>query len=170
MATRSSPMSDTGIGIERGQVGKVFDMFAQLEPSSTRARNGLGIGLSIVKRLVEMHGGSISVHSEGRGHGTSFTFSLPLSTARQVHVVDAAATNGSSDRVRILVTDDNVESAVTLSMVLRKMGHEVRATHNATDALVEVPAFKPQVVFMDIGMPVMDGYEPAAYPRERERR
>jgi PAS domain S-box-containing protein len=152
-------VGDTGIGIDPRQLEKVFDMFAQLETALTRKHGGLGIGLNIVKNLVEMHGGTIMVHSEGWGRGSLFTVCLPLNVPARTDGPENHVPRDQAERLRILVVDDNVESAVTLSMVLRKMGHDVRAVHSGKDAIVEVPIFKPHMVFMDIGMPHMDGYE-----------
>jgi CheY-like chemotaxis protein/anti-sigma regulatory factor (Ser/Thr protein kinase) len=152
-------VSDNGTGIAASNLGKVFDMFAQLENASTRKQGGLGIGLSIVKQMATLHGGEISVDSPGLGKGTTFTVRIPLGPPPPHEQKQALLEMPRTHGLRVLVTDDNVEAAITLSMLVRTMGHDVRAVHNGQDSLVEVTTFKPQVIFLDIGMPGMDGYE-----------
>jgi CheY-like chemotaxis protein len=111
-----------------------------------------------VKQLVELHGGQVHARSEGPGSGSTFTVDLPLVSApAKTGAVRVAP--GRVGPLRILVTDDNEETAFSLSMLLRRMGHQVRACNNGPDAIVEAGRFHPQVIFMDIGMPGMDGYE-----------
>lgn len=150
---------DTGIGIAATEIDRVFDMFAQLEPNSTRSRSGLGIGLSIVKQLVALHGGDIRVDSEGLGHGSVFEVILPLVPAPKRGDDDDRGEGWEAHCLRILVTDDNTDAALMLALVLRKLGHVVRTVHNGHDALATLEVFRPDVVFLDIGMPDMDGYE-----------
>jgi len=152
-------VTDDGTGIHAGQLDRVFEMFAQLDNATTRKQGGLGIGLSIVKQLVGLHGGTVTVSSPGLGEGSTFSVRLPLIAAPVPEANKPVANAPPGKRLRVLVTDDNVESATTLSMVLRKLGHDVRAVHNGPDSVVEVTAFKPDLVFLDIGMPGMDGYE-----------
>lgn len=152
-------VTDSGIGIDRSALHAVFDMFAQLETASSRRHGGLGIGLSVVKQLVALHGGSITAHSEGHGTGSTFTVRLPLVDAPNVARPPTETEATTTASLRILVADDNTESAVSLSLLLRNMHHTVRAVHNGPDAIVEASRFQPQLIFLDIGMPVMDGYE-----------
>ncbi|HEX2617220.1 MAG TPA: PAS domain-containing protein, partial [Flavobacteriales bacterium] len=150
-------VSDNGIGIAPGDLHRVFDMFTQVEDVNARARGGLGIGLHIVKRLVDMHGGQIAVASTGLGQGSTFSVSLPLGGQEQA--VPPPATDGTAPRRRILIVDDNVDAAFTLSLVLKKKGHDVHATYGAREALDLAATFRPEVILMDIGMPELDGYE-----------
>jgi PAS domain S-box-containing protein len=150
-------ISDNGIGLTPEQIPKVFEMFSQVDRGSDHSRDGLGIGLHIVKRLVEMHQGSVVVASDGPNTGCTFTVHLPLST-------DAVPSHAHSDapttaRLRILLADDNVDAAMMLSMVLRKAGHEVLAFHSGIELLQAGDSFAPDVVILDIGMPGMDGHE-----------
>ncbi len=151
-------ISDSGIGLTSEQLPRVFDLFSQVDRASTRTRGGLGIGLHIVKRLVEMHGGSIAVASGGSAQGSRFTVRLPVTDAPPPHPsTDSPLATGRS--LRILLADDNEDAAYMISMVLRKAGHQVLVTHAGTDALRKGAALAPQVVILDIGMPGMDGYE-----------
>lgn len=150
---------DNGIGIAATQLDRVFDMFAQLEPNSARSRSGLGIGLSIVQQLVTLHGGTIRADSPGLGHGSTFEVVLPLIAAPTPGSGDDRNEGSEGRGLRILVTDDNTDAALMLALVLRKLGHAVRTVHNGHDALAALEGFRPDVVFLDIGMPEMDGYE-----------
>ena len=153
-------VTDTGIGIAPDALSKVFEMFAQVPIGDGRPQGGLGIGLSLVKNLVEMHGGRVSVTSDGSGHGATFKVWLPC--APGVPCVQAtqavAATTGDEAR-RILVVDDNVDAAESLAMLLRLRGQEVRMVHDGPAALQLCADDKPDVVLLDIGLPGMDGYE-----------
>ena len=149
---------DTGIGLTAEQAPKVFDMFSQVDRQHDRTRGGLGIGLHIVKRLAEMHGGSITVTSEGLQKGSCFTLRLPLSEVP----APARASNGhaaTTRPLRVLLTDDNVDAVTMLSMLLRKAGHQVVVAHSGEEALQKGADLGPQVIILDIGMPGMDGYE-----------
>ncbi len=163
-------ITDNGTGIHKSDLAKVFEMFAQVSRTTDRAQGGLGIGLNIVQRLTRMHGGSITVASEGLGRGSAFTVTLPITP-----VGEAASTKPRESTVvntvkplRILIVDDNVDGAFALSMLLKKMDHEVHAMHGGEEALGLVKDFKPDVVFLDIGMPGMDGYEVCRRMRELE--
>ncbi|HYC53962.1 MAG TPA: response regulator [Candidatus Binatia bacterium] len=151
---------DWGIGIAPEMMPQVFELFTQGERGLDRAQGGLGIGLSLVKNLVEMHGGRVSVTSDGSGHGATFKVWLPC--APGVPCVQAtqavAATTGDEAR-RILVVDDNVDAAESLAMLLRLRGQEVRMVHDGPAALQLCADDKPDVVLLDIGLPGMDGYE-----------
>jgi signal transduction histidine kinase/CheY-like chemotaxis protein/putative methionine-R-sulfoxide reductase with GAF domain len=157
-------VEDTGVGIPADMLPKVFDMFTQVGRSIDRAQGGLGIGLTLVQRLVAMHGGTIDAESEGPGRGSTFTVRLPLAAVEEARPTSAAQGNGTSRAVaslRVLVVDDNVDGAESLSVLLQLSGHETRAAHSGSDALVAAQQLGPDVVFLDIGLPGMNGYEVA---------
>lgn len=163
---------DTGIGIPADHLPRVFEMFSQVDPALERTQGGLGIGLSLVKGLVELHGGSVEARSDGPGHGSEFIVRLPLLiTPQATRPSDAAGRTdgGAAGRnCRILVADDNVDSAQSLAMMLSIMGHEVRAAHDGQAAVELVEAFRPDVILLDIGMPKLNGYDAARRIREME--
>jgi len=138
----------------------VFDMFTQLDSSLERSRDGLGIGLTLVKNLVEMHGGSITVHSAGLGTGSEFVVSLP--TIAEMASVEGngstQTTDGATGR-RILIVDDNEDGASSLSMLLKFGGHETSIAHNGHEALRLADELRPDVILLDIGLPGMSGYD-----------
>jgi signal transduction histidine kinase len=155
---------DNGIGIPPDMQARVFDIFTQVDRAVERAQGGLGIGLSIAKRLVEMHGGTIAVRSDGHRQGTEFMVSLPARIAvspLKAPSVGAAPPAGMSVH-RILVADDNVDSAATLSLMLEVMGNEVRVAHDGHEAVELAVSFRPDSILMDIGMPEMNGYDACA--------
>ncbi|HVX12191.1 MAG TPA: ATP-binding protein [Pirellulales bacterium] len=155
-------VKDNGVGIPAHMLPKVFDMFTQVDRNLARSQGGLGIGLSIVKRLVEMHEGQVAVHSEGQGLGSEFTVRLPLASPLVLDQTPDVGTGvKSTNRFRILTVDDNRDSATSLAMMLKLMGHEAQAAYDGVEALELVPQFKPDVVLLDIGMPKLDGYETA---------
>ena len=159
-------VQDTGMGIPADMLGSVFDMFTQIDRTLDSAQGGLGIGLSLVKRLVEMHGGSVEVISGGIDLGSTFTVILPtarkLATAPQILKIQtaAAAINRSAKR-RILVVDDNVDAAESLAMLLNLSGSDARTAFSGQQALDVASTFRPEVVFLDIGLPGMNGYQVA---------
>ncbi|WP_198320733.1 hybrid sensor histidine kinase/response regulator [Azohydromonas aeria] len=157
-------VSDDGIGIAPDMLPRVFDLFAQAEGARHRAQGGLGIGLSLVRRLAEMHGGSIEAQSAGAGRGSVFTLRLPLSQAdaeAPAPVPLAEVDMPGRAARRVLVVDDNVDAADSLAMMLQLIGHEARAVHDGAAALEQAPAWQPDIVLLDIGLPGMDGYEVA---------
>jgi PAS domain S-box-containing protein len=161
---------DNGVGIAADLLPRLFDLFAQGDRSLARSEGGLGIGLSMVKSLVEMHGGSVLARSDGPGLGSEFIVRLPTLPAS---LADAAADVVSWDSElaspprRVLVVDDNVDVAASFSMYLRSGGHDVRIAHNGPAALEAAKEFQPEVVLLDIGLPKMDGYEVARRLREQ---
>lgn len=160
-------VKDNGVGIPIEMQQRVFDLFTQVNHSLEKSQGGLGIGLTLVKRLVEMHEGTIEVHSLGQGHGSEFIVRLPLCEAQEHVPLDTAVTSQSrKNRHRILVVDDNVDAADSLAMLLEIMNHEVLTANNGPDALVQAERFRPDVLFLDIGMPRMNGYEVARNLRE----
>jgi CheY-like chemotaxis protein len=143
---------------------RIFDLFTQVDSSQTRTQGGLGIGLTLVKTLVEMHGGNVSVSSSGPGAGSEFTVRLPLATGptmRRVAPGDAATGDSGEARgaYRVLVVDDSESAAHLLARLLKRLGQEVRVAHSAEEALGIVTDFQPQLVISDIGMPGMSGLE-----------
>jgi PAS domain S-box-containing protein len=152
-------VKDSGIGIPADQLDRVFDMFSQVRSHQSRSEGGLGIGLALVKTLVQMHDGDIHVASAGHGRGSTFAVRLPLSTAERLQPVPQDAVLADGGPLRILVADDNFDSADSLRMLLQSVGHEVEVAENGLRALQMFGRMKPTLIFMDIGMPVMDGIE-----------
>lgn len=155
---------DTGIGISRDMLPHVFELFVQADHAATRAHGGLGIGLTLVKNLVEMHGGTVEARSGGAGKGSEFEVNLPLllqETQEANEPQDGDQPEYSTAGYKLLVVDDNQDAAISLAMLLRLRGHQVRVVHDGTSALDVAPVFNPHMIFLDIGMPGMDGYEVA---------
>jgi signal transduction histidine kinase len=156
---------DTGVGIPPEMQSRIFDLFTQVDSSQTRTQGGLGIGLTLVKTLVEMHGGNVSVSSPGPGAGSEFTVRLPLAAAATSNrAAPRSATlpeNTGQPRgaYRVLVVDDSESAAHLLARLLKRLGQEVRVAHSAEEALSIVNDFQPQLVISDIGMPGMSGLE-----------
>ncbi len=164
-------VTDNGIGIVAAELPHVFDIFTRLDTSRSRKTGGLGIGLSLVKRLVEMHGGTVAAFSEGPGRGSVFTVRLPaaLDTSVPSNDSDFNALAGVAPRkpLDILVVDDRLDTAMSFGKLLELLGHRVRLAHNGPDALVAAEDFRPQVVLLDIGLPFLNGYEVAKNLRAR---
>ena len=158
---------DTGMGIAPKMLPIVFDLFTQSDRSLSKAQGGLGIGLSLVKKLVEMHGGRVEAQSAGSGLGSEFTVWLPVLASSEGTAEAAQSTPAPAIRSgrRILVADDNVDAAATLSLLLEMMGHEVRTVHDGEGAVVMAETFVPHLILLDIGMPRMDGYEACRHIR-----
>ena len=158
-------VTDNGIGIAADRVGGLFEMFSQVESALSRSRGGLGIGLSLTRRLVEMHGGSVEARSGGLGHGSAFVVRLPLAPelSEEQPVVERSHSHVASGPVdgglRILVADDNQDAADTLAALLEVMGHSVQSVHDGEAAVRAAAQFEPQLVLLDIGMPKLNGYE-----------
>ena len=162
-------VKDAGVGIPASMLPKVFDMFTQADRTLEKAQGGLGIGLAIVKRLVEMHGGSVEARSEGHGKGSEFVIRLPiaLSPVRKRPVDSEAIPAGRTACRRILVVDDNVDAASSLSVMLDIMGHQVRTAHDGESGIEVAAAFHPDLILMDIGMPKLNGYDACRRIREQ---
>jgi PAS domain S-box-containing protein len=164
---------DTGIGIPADELPRVFDMFAQAHRSAGRGQGGLGIGLTMVRSLVEMHHGSVEAHSAGPGQGSEFIVRLPLAADHDVddHVPQLGQARPSAPfhGQRILVVDDNRDAADTLGLLLESDGAEVRVVYDGRAALAMAETFLPTSVLLDLGMPGMDGYEVARRLRQDER-
>jgi PAS domain S-box-containing protein len=161
---------DTGVGIPPGLLERVFDLFAQGERTLDRSEGGLGIGLTLARRIVALHGGSITARSEGTGRGSEFEVRLPLLLAgtHEGRASDGPrSAAGHVSRRAILVVDDNVDSANSMAMLLRMGGHEVEVAHDGPTALDRVSAHIPDVILLDIGLPGMSGYQVAKQVRAR---
>ncbi len=156
-------ISDNGIGIARDMLPHVFDMFTQVDRSQRRSQGGLGIGLTLVQRLVAMHGGRVEVSSEGAGQGSEFMIVLPLAAGEPAvpgYLADPPAPAAPSP-LRILVADDNRDAAESLAALLSLLGNEVRIAYSGDAVLEMIAAYEPAVLLLDLGMPGMDGYEVA---------
>jgi signal transduction histidine kinase/CheY-like chemotaxis protein len=154
-------VSDTGIGIAPEMLPVIFDMFAQIDRSLERPHAGLGVGLSLARRLVELHGGTLTARSAGLGQGSQFIVDLPVvpSPGWIEPAVPAAATGDAFEKRRILLADDNEDFIRTFATILRSMGHEVHLAHDGQEALREAERFRPEVAFLDIGLPKLNGYD-----------
>ncbi|WP_075794541.1 ATP-binding protein [Massilia putida] len=156
-------VTDTGIGMTPELRAQVFDLFFQGKRNIDRAEGGLGIGLALVKNIVELHGGRVEAHSDGPGKGSAFVVLLPRRTpaAGAVEDVPRVPSAPAAARCRVMLVDDNVDGADTLARLLAAHGHEVRVFHEPVAALAAVPGFLPDLAVLDIGLPVLDGYEVA---------
>ncbi|MFC0250625.1 hybrid sensor histidine kinase/response regulator [Massilia consociata] len=150
---------DNGIGMLPEELEPAFDMFVQGERTPDRSLGGLGIGLALVRSLVELHGGSVDVASAGPGQGTSFTVRLPRCAGRAAGDTVEQAAPAPAGQLKVLVVDDNVDAAQVLAMYVGARGHEVKVEHDSVQALAHAPGFAPDVCLLDIGLPEMDGYE-----------
>jgi CheY-like chemotaxis protein len=161
---------DTGIGIAADQLPHIFEMFAQVDHSLEKSQGGLGIGLSLVKRLVAMHGGSVMAKSEGAGMGSEFIVRLPVDKNSAVEGVASASQpeQDSNLPLRILIVDDNRDSADSLSMVLKIMGNDTRTAYDGEEAVAAAAEFRPRVILLDIGLPKLNGYETCRRIREQK--
>jgi CheY-like chemotaxis protein len=168
-------VTDNGRGIPRDAMPRIFEPSTHEERLNSGAHGGLGIGLIVVRGLVEMHGGVVEARSDGAGHGSQFTVRLPLLPAEELTVTVApardyaaeAAAEGNS--LRILVVDDNQDSAISMTLLLELQGHEVHVAHSGLDALRIAGETLPDVILLDIGMPGMNGYEVARKLRDQEK-
>jgi CheY-like chemotaxis protein len=159
---------DTGIGIPRDMQARIFDRFTQVDASTTRAHGGLGLGLTIVKTLVEMHGGSIGASSEGPGSGSEFLVRLPIAEPA-MHVAESSAprssVQGAMPRFKVLLVDDNQSAAHMMSRLLSKLGQEVHVADSGMAALDHLSHTLPDVVISDVAMPGMSGHDLARHIR-----
>jgi PAS domain S-box-containing protein len=159
---------DNGTGIVADMLARIFDLFIQADRSLDRSQGGLGIGLTLVKRLVEMHGGKVEARSEGVGRGSEFTVRLPVvpelaAIDRPVKCEVVPANQG----LRLLLAEDNQDTAETMASLLRKLGHEVEVAHDGSAALRAIQIFRPDVLLVDIGLPVVNGYQVAERVRQQ---
>jgi PAS domain S-box-containing protein len=153
---------DNGAGIERDMLEKVFDLFVQVDSTMQHALGGLGVGLALVRRVVELHGGNVMARSEGKMYGAEFIVRLPLSI-EQIQVISAPESPppGSVRTLRVLIVDDNRDAADSLNLLLASMGQNVYVAYDGQSAISAAKAFRPEIVLLDIGMPQMSGYEVA---------
>ncbi|MFO0865522.1 MAG: ATP-binding protein [Gemmataceae bacterium] len=153
-------VKDSGVGIPAAMLPQVFDLFTQVDRSLEKAQGGLGIGLTLVRRLVEMHGGRVEARSDGPGRGSEFIVTLPIAVRlTPAPANDAKRSNHTLSRRRILVVDDNEDSGNSLCMLLDMMGNEVRVVHDGATAIGMMRDYRPDIVLLDIGMPEMNGYD-----------
>ena len=161
-------IEDHGIGIDPSLLPHVFDLFVQGDPSLERSHGGLGIGLTVVRRLVQLHGGTIGIHSAGAARGTEVVLRLPIfERARRDGSLDRSESR-SADSRRILVVDDSMDAAESTALLLQAWGHEVRVAHDGAGALQAAVDLRPEIVLLDIGLPGMSGYEVAKHLRLRD--
>ena len=166
-------VKDTGIGIPGDRLQSVFELFSQVETALTRSRGGLGIGLSLTQRLVEMHGGTVLARSEGTGLGSEFEVRLPLTLETPEELLPAPSQALGVERflasqeLRILIADDNQDACATLASLLELMGYRVQQAHDGQAAVDATADFDPQVVLLDIGMPRLNGYEACRQIRDQ---
>src|SRR5581483_9219325 len=161
---------DTGIGIAAAHLPRLFEMFSQIEPALERSQGGLGIGLALVRGLVELHGGTIEARSAGIGRGSEFIIRLPVAEAHAEapqEPVDGDQKIRTVRPIRILVVDDNRDAADSLTIMLRMTGHQTQTAYDGLEAVQAAATFRPQVVLLDIGLPKMSGYEAARHIREQ---
>jgi len=164
---------DAGIGIPKEMQPRIFDMFVQVDRSLERSQGGLGIGLTLVRRLVELHGGGVEVRSEGPGKGSEFVVRLPIAAADTTAAAGPSAprprlARSAPARSRVLVADDNRDAAASLSTMLDIMGYETRTACDGAEAIKAADEFRPEVALLDIGMPKTNGYDVARQIRTRE--
>jgi CheY-like chemotaxis protein/anti-sigma regulatory factor (Ser/Thr protein kinase) len=156
----SVSIKDTGVGIAEGKQESIFEMFTQANTTLTRSVGGLGIGLTLAKRLVELHGGRIGVYSEGIGHGSEFVIHLPiLAATTQQTKVSTPVIDWEDLTLRILIVDDNRDGADTLAQLLQFDGHEIHTAYDGLAAVKAAEQFRPNLILLDIGLPNLNGYD-----------
>ena len=162
---------DTGVGIAAEMLPRIFEMFSQVDRSLERSQGGLGIGLALVRRLVEMHGGTVEARSDGLGKGSEFVVRLPVLVAADAGAASWRLENSekvaAGPKRRILVVDDNRDAADSLGMMLSLMGNETRTAHDGLEAVEAAAAFRPDVMLLDIGLPKLNGYDVCRRIREQ---
>jgi signal transduction histidine kinase len=159
-------VTDNGNGIAPEMMPRLFELFSQERQEIDRSQGGLGLGLAVVRGLVEAHGGSIGAHSDGKGHGATFTVQLPAAAATVPPAAEAARPSRAAEGKAVLVVDDNPDAADLLADSLRALGHDVRVAADGPSALELVRSFRPDVALLDLGLPVMDGFELARRLKE----
>jgi len=163
-------VKDTGVGIPPEMLSKIFEMFAQVDQTLEKSQSGLGIGLTLARRLIEMHGGKIEAHSDGPGQGSEFIVYLAAALSvvpqnpRTINENDAAY---APNQCRILIADDNEDSVMSMALLLASMGNEVRTVNDGLEAVHVAAEFEPDVIILDIGMPKLNGYEACRRVREQ---
>jgi CheY-like chemotaxis protein/anti-sigma regulatory factor (Ser/Thr protein kinase) len=159
-------VSDTGLGVPEPMLARIFDMFTQVQEFRDRTQGGLGIGLTLAKRLIELHGGTIQAASEGAGCGTTFTVRLPLAAGVERPAAADVDSKEKTGECRVLVAEDNPDAAEMMRVMLSFKGHDVRVATNGLQAVAIAEQFDPHIGFLDIGMPGIDGYEAARRIRD----
>jgi CheY-like chemotaxis protein len=162
-------VKDTGVGIPPDQLPHIFDMFTQVDHSLERSQGGLGIGLTLVKSLTEMHGGTVEVLSEGRGKGSEFVVRLPIvseSPAQQQSPAEDEC-NAAAGPCKVLIVDDSEDTATSMRTILLMMGHDVRIARDGMEAVETAGSYQPHIVLLDLSLPKMNGYEVARHIREQ---
>jgi CheY-like chemotaxis protein/two-component sensor histidine kinase len=168
-STATVAVADNGIGIAPDMLHKVFELFTQVLRTGDRADGGLGVGLALARRLVDLHGGALHATSGGLGQGTRVEMTLPLARAGQAtHAGDTRAAVPAPARLKVLVVDDNEDAGHTMGLLLETLGHEVSVVHHPFAALERAQVFRPDVYLLDIGLPDIDGYELARRLRRLE--
>ncbi len=160
-------VKDTGLGIPKAKLEAIFEMFAQMEAGLPRSQGGLGIGLALARRLLALHGGSVQAFSEGPGHGSEFVVRLPLALRTRRTETAAHPEEVTPPSRRILVVDDNTDTATSLAALLRLAHHETYIAHDGLEALKAAEGLRPDVVLLDVQMPELDGYEVCRRIRQR---
>jgi PAS domain S-box-containing protein len=160
-------VKDNGLGIPPDKLASVFEMFTQIDRTLERSQGGLGIGLTLVKRLVELHGGTVTAHSRGPGKGSEFVVRLPILIEKPKHDVPRPAAAPPNTPHRILVVDDNRDSATSLALLLKFTGNETHTAHDGLEAVEAAERFRPDVVLLDIGLPKLNGYDACRRIREQ---
>jgi CheY-like chemotaxis protein len=160
---------DNGPGIPADMLERVFEMFTRSTSNAEIAHSGLGIGLALVKSIVEMHGGRVEARCAGAGHGAEFVIRLPVLDELPA-IVDSPIVSGNATgqvRRRVLIVDDNVDAVRVLSIVVKKLGNEVCVAYDGVEAIAAAEEFRPEVVLLDLGMPKLDGYGAARHIRQQ---
>lgn len=160
-------VKDTGLGIPADKLAGIFDMFSQIDRSSEYSQGGLGIGLALVKRLVEMQGGSVEAYSEGQGRGSEFVVRLPILIEEPKAKPPPATTEQKATSRRILIVDDNQDAASSLALLLNLAGNETQTAHDGLQAIEAAQTFHPDVVLLDISLPKLSGYDVCRHIREQ---
>jgi two-component system CheB/CheR fusion protein len=152
---------DTGIGIPAEMLPRIFDLFTQVDPAIDRSHGGLGIGLTVVRRLVEMHGGTVTAFSAGKDQGSEFTVRLPVGAGGTPKIPASSSAGALKPGLRVLVVEDNEDAAAALAALLRNVGCTTHTVHDGEAALTAAQEFGPEIVLLDIGLPNLDGFEVA---------
>jgi CheY-like chemotaxis protein len=160
---------DTGVGIAPELLPSIFDLFTQASRTLDRSEGGLGIGLSLVQKLVELHGGKVAAQSGGLGQGSEFVVRLPALSSAGEPTLPSRPVQRSGQTSRVLVVDDNVDAADMLVMMLQMFGHEVKAAYSGQAALETALQYQPDFVLLDIGLPDMNGYQVAQQLRQQQQ-
>lgn len=159
---------DTGVGIARGILPHVFELFAQAETSLDRSQGGLGIGLTVARKLIEVHGGTIAAASDGVGRGSEFTIRIPLTqTSVDSQALPATSTTPSVERLRVAIVEDNRDAARMEMLLLQQFGHEVAVAHDGLAGVELARSFHPDAMLIDIGLPGLNGYDVATQLRSQ---